>query len=242
MTERNRVIFLALLALTGPAGGPHAAGYQRRTAGWWPRRGVDVIEVEKGMVARTWTLRDPLDPAGKAENSARRLPSAAPRQFKAHLIGFRGFGNHMGNPFRGPKPVTPAVVLRLADGRKRCFVRGSFSDADERFIMELYVREMNRIRSTLDAARHEHERKITKIDGDEITVDVPLYNPIAAAFGGGHRTDRALAGLRRSLAGLGPRPLGAPRPGPSQRGRTSGQLTRRSRSNARGKRTGGAVS
>jgi hypothetical protein len=93
-----------------------------------------------------WRDGPPLAASGEADGSARRLPSGAARRFKAHLIGFRGFGNPMGNPFRGPKPVTPAVVLRLADGRKRCFVRGSFTDADERFIVELYVKEMSRLR------------------------------------------------------------------------------------------------
>jgi hypothetical protein len=42
------------------------------------------------------------------------------------------------------------VVLRLEDGRKRCFTRGSFSNADQKYIIKLYVKEMNRIRKTLE--------------------------------------------------------------------------------------------
>ncbi len=37
----------------------------------------------------------------------------------------------------------------------------------------------------LEVVRHSHDRTIVKIDGDRITVDVPLYNPIAEAYGGG---------------------------------------------------------
>ncbi len=76
----------------------------------------------------------------------------APRQFEAHLIGFRGIGNTMTSKWGGRDggPREPAVVLRLADGRKRCFVSGSFSEADKQFIMDLYVKEMDRIKAGLD--------------------------------------------------------------------------------------------
>jgi len=40
------------------AGGPHSRGYQRRVVNWWPRRGVDIIEVQDAMPLRTWTLRE----------------------------------------------------------------------------------------------------------------------------------------------------------------------------------------
>ena len=112
--------------------------YERRTVKWWPRKGVDIIEVQEGMPLRTWTWRE-------------KQPGLPP-SFKAHLIAFRGIGNTMSSKFRGGDgaPIEPAVVLRLADGRKRCFLRGSFSAADKKFIMDLYVREMNRITAGLD--------------------------------------------------------------------------------------------
>jgi len=96
------------------------------------------------VVVETW----PVSPPG------RRQPHDAPRRFKAHLIGFRGIGNTMSDKFRGDGgPLEPAVVLRLPDGRKRCFPRGSFSLADKKFIMDLYVKEMERIKATLDKTR-----------------------------------------------------------------------------------------
>ncbi|MHC4201046.1 MAG: DUF6055 domain-containing protein, partial [Planctomycetota bacterium] len=114
-----------------------ATAYERRTVSWWPRRGVDVIGIERGMPLREWAWRE--------EQPGR------PASFEAHLIAFRGMGNTMSSKFRGDGgPIEPAVVLRLADGRKRCFLRGSFCEADKKFIMELYVKAMDRIEAGLD--------------------------------------------------------------------------------------------
>jgi len=33
-------------------GGASAEGYKRRVVNWWPRRGVDIIEIEEGMPPR----------------------------------------------------------------------------------------------------------------------------------------------------------------------------------------------
>lgn len=118
-------------------GSGEATAYERREVAWWPRKGVDVIEVKRGMIEREWTWRE-------------KRPGL-PATFKAHLIAFRGMGNTMSSKFGGDGgPIEPGVVLRLADGRKRCFPRGSFSDADKQFIMDLYVREMDRIKAGLD--------------------------------------------------------------------------------------------
>lgn len=119
------------------AGSSEATAYDRRTVEWWPRKGVDIIEVKEGMIEREWTRRE-------------KRPGL-PATFKAHLIAFRGMGNTMSSKYRGEGgPIEPAVVLRLADGRKRCFPKGSFAAADKQFIMDLYVREMARIKAGLD--------------------------------------------------------------------------------------------
>ena len=50
-------------------------------------------------------------------------------KLSAHLIGFRGVGaKHNAQSRKQPGP--PAVVLRLPDGSKRAYTRGSLSDAD----------------------------------------------------------------------------------------------------------------
>jgi len=132
-------------------------GYRRRVVQWWPRKGVDSIAVHQAMPLRTWTLRArTLDPSvcGKhlrtgVEELTRRVCSTREMQFKAHLVGFRGIGNRYGDPFGPEAFFCPAVVLRLADGTKRCFTRGTFVEADEKFILGLYLKEMQRVRATL---------------------------------------------------------------------------------------------
>ena len=101
--------------------------------------GVDYI-AEPKTEPRTWTIR-PESMNAKDPKTAKWWPIAlrGKKQFKAHLLGFRGLGA-INDPW-GPdleKPFAPAVVLRLPDGRKRCFTRGSFSDADELYITKLY--------------------------------------------------------------------------------------------------------
>lgn len=115
-----------------PGGTPRE--YARREVKFWPRKGVDFIGIEQGMPFRTWTL-------------------AAGGSLEAHLIGFRGIGYTIAE---GPfvKVQEPAVVLRLGDGRKRMFPRGSFSQADRDFIVEHFRAEMKRIRARSEKAVH----------------------------------------------------------------------------------------
>ncbi len=144
-------------------GGAHATGYRRRVVHWWPRRGVDFIPLESGMIERTWALRDrkmdpkvcTIHPRVGVEELTRRLRSWRPRRFKAHLIGFRGIGNRYGDAFGPERYFCPAVVLRLPDGTKRCFTRGSFVEEDERWILDLYLREMKRLRVGLSKVGYE---------------------------------------------------------------------------------------
>jgi hypothetical protein len=138
-------------------GGDHADGYQRRVVNWWPRKGVDVIEVNDAMGLRTWTLRDrKMDPGAVGEHLILGIETLTRRlswkwkqigKFKARLIGFRGIGNRYGNPFEPEKFHCPAVVLLLENGTRRCFTRGTFVEADEQFILALYLKEMARLRA-----------------------------------------------------------------------------------------------
>ena len=118
-------------------------GYQLRVVEWWPKKGVDLIEEPKGN-PRTWTIRQT-----KPEEKMKWWPRAlrGKTQFKAHLLGFRGIAAAQ-NPWDDDvtKPYAPAAVLRLPDGRKRCFVRGSFSDEDEKYLVDLYEKQMKVLR------------------------------------------------------------------------------------------------
>jgi len=131
-------------------GGPDATGYKKRTVQWWPKRGVDVVDVPKGAVYRTWTLDTEKDGLLGEFRFRRKWGTKQPKQFKAHLLGFRGIANDIGSQlWGGPPRIAPAAVLRLEDGSKRCFTRDSFCKADEDFLMDLFLKEMKRIQGTL---------------------------------------------------------------------------------------------
>lgn len=138
------------------AGTDDPLAYERREVDWWPRKGVDIIEIREGMPEREWTFRRAAVDTQTGEligpSDAALLAWGRPRTFKAHLIGFRGIGNTMTSKWgdRDGGPREPAVVLRLDDGRKRAFPSGSFSAADKHYIMDLYVKEMDRIKAGLN--------------------------------------------------------------------------------------------
>jgi len=152
------------------AGGPRAAGYRRRVVDWWPRKGVDIIEVKDAMIQRTWTLREKkLDPEalGKhlvlgVETLTKRTRYGIPRRFTARLVGFRGIGNRYGNPFEPGGFYCPAVVLLMNNGDKRCFARGTFVEADEKFILELYLREIEKLRKSLSGEEYPVDKGLDK--------------------------------------------------------------------------------
>ena len=143
---------------------PAASGQPgRRVVRWWPKRGVDMVDVPQGVPLRTWTMRTAEDEPLVAMGYLSKWWDATlmgKKQFKAHLLGFRGVGSELGNPFQPAalkrafgthgKGLCPAVVLRLEDGRKRCFTAGSFSNDDQEYILKLYVQEMRRVHQTLD--------------------------------------------------------------------------------------------
>jgi len=147
-------------------------GYQLRVVDWWPKKGVDLIEAPKGE-PRTWTIRE-----AKSEQGMKWWPRTlrGKKQFKAHLLGFRGIGAAQ-NPWGEDvtKPLAPAVVLRLPDGRKRCFGRGSFSDEDEKYITDLYEEEMKVLRD--NTFEEGFERIEASHDMSEELSDNPLYTP-----------------------------------------------------------------
>jgi len=143
---------------------PDAGGQPgRRVVQWWPKRGVDLVDVPEGVPLRTWTIRtveeEPLVELGYFRKWWDETLEGK-KQFKAHLLGFRGVGSNLGDPFVHPgikravgtngRGWCPAVVLRLEDGRKRCFTAGSLSNEDQEYILALYVKEMKRIHATLE--------------------------------------------------------------------------------------------
>jgi len=141
-------------------GGPNAVGYNKRVVTWWPKKGVDIVDIPKGVPLRTWTIRTPeMEPLVEAGVFAKWWPEdlRGKKQFKAYLLGFRGIGSAYDIPFWDEgriraqgRGICPGVILRLEDGRKRCFTKGSFSDADQKYIVDLYEKEMAKVRKTLE--------------------------------------------------------------------------------------------
>ena len=137
------------------AQGGAASGYHRRTVQWWPKQGVDVVQIPEGVPLRTWTI-NPASLTSPDPKQRKWWPRTlrGVKQFNAHLIGFRGLGMGIGNPWKrkdetsAPDYYCPAAVLRLEDGRKRCFTSGSFVEADERYLCDLYEKEMKRLRDS----------------------------------------------------------------------------------------------
>jgi hypothetical protein len=139
-----------------PGGAPQE--YRRRVVQWWPRRGVDIIAVDEGMPQREWTFQRYAvdgrtgDVTGPSDGEL--LAWGMPRTFRAHLIGFDGIGNDLGDPYAGEDFFEPSVILRMADGSKRSFQSKTFCQADREFILDVYVKEMKRITGTLDQTEY----------------------------------------------------------------------------------------
>lgn len=119
----------------------------------WKRPGIDTIEIIDGEFLSGLDGKRGRIVAERMSTPrvGPRREWSAPAQFEAHLIGFRGMGNTVTSKFGGDGgPREPGVVLRLPDGRKRFFQCGSFAEADKKYIMDLYVKEMMRIKAGLD--------------------------------------------------------------------------------------------
>lgn len=119
--------------------------YHARKVDWWPRRGVDVVPLEDipGAPLRTWTT--------KTDISANFHVETLPRgRFEAYLVGFRGVGDPYPMDPKDPDSFhCPAVVLRLADGRKRIFLGEYFGPEDRQYIIQTYLKDRRRIDTTL---------------------------------------------------------------------------------------------
>ena len=136
------------------AGGPDAAGYQRRTVKWWPRKGQDIIDIPKGAPLRTWTRnkgqKDKEALAGLAQNWTQSDSDT----FKAHLVGLRGFAVPTPNPTWGDEVMVPAAVLRLEDGRQKAMVHYKplslmLSAEDHKFLFETWKKAWPKLEAAI---------------------------------------------------------------------------------------------
>ncbi len=152
--------------------------YHKRKVDWWPQRGVDVLPLQDipGAPSRTWTT--------KTDIPANYYMETLPRgQFKAHLVGFRGVGDKYPMDPKDPDSFhCPAVVLRLADGRKRIFLGKYFTPEDRQHIIKIYVKECERVAKTLLQEEYHPSPEVAGFpEGEE-----HLYKPGRVRFDSQH--------------------------------------------------------
>jgi len=136
-------------------GGPDAAGYRRRTVHWWPRKGQDIVDVPKGAPLRVWTRNKGQDDKEALAGICRSWTASDAPTFKAHLIGFKSFGNSTAHPDpRINQALIPAAVLRMENGEQRAvhnawWISGMVSAQDHEFIQKTWEKAYPRLYATV---------------------------------------------------------------------------------------------
>ncbi len=133
-------------------GGPNATGYKRRTVQWWPRKGQDIVDIPKGVPLRTWTRNKGQKDKEALAGLCRNWTTSDGQTFKAHLIGFRGFGIETPDP-RFNYKLTPAAELRMENGERRAVLayppyHMMVSQEDRDFIHGIWRKEWKKIQAT----------------------------------------------------------------------------------------------
>ncbi|MDP6522576.1 MAG: DUF6055 domain-containing protein [Kiritimatiellia bacterium] len=141
-------------------GGPDAVGYRRRTVHWWPRKGQDIVDIPEGVPLRTWTRNKGQDDPEALIGVARNWTTSDGDTFKAHLIGFRGFGIETPDP-RFNYVLAPAAILRMENGERRgVLVYPPFSmmlsKEDHEFIYRIWQKEWKKIMATQSPEEYVH--------------------------------------------------------------------------------------
>jgi len=215
MTKRNCLVCLTLFLLAGAAaaadydyykylrypkkllpgigrntvaqeGGPDAVGYKRRTVQWWPRKGHDIVDIPKGAPLRTWTRnkgqKDPEALAGVCRNWTR----SDNETFKAHLIGFRGFGVPTIDP-RHNFVLAPAAVLRMENGERRAVLayrpyHMMVSDEDHAFIYKIWEKAWPGIQASVSGEKYGPETRRTPTkDKKHLVLETDHYRFVSDA-------------------------------------------------------------
>jgi len=139
-------------------GGPDAVGYKRRTVQWWPRKGHDIVDIPEGVPLRTWTRNKGQSDKEALGGLCRNWTPTDSETFKAHLIGFRGFGIETPDPRFGYK-LTPAAVLRMENGERRAVLayppyHMMVSEKDRDFIHGIWRKEWKKIQATVSPEKY----------------------------------------------------------------------------------------
>ncbi len=96
-----------------------AAGYNRRTVQWWPRKGQDVVDIPEGAPLRTWTRNKGQQDGEALAGLGQSWNTTDPETFEAHLVALRSFGTSTVDSSDPWDAFVPMAVLRMANGEQR---------------------------------------------------------------------------------------------------------------------------
>jgi hypothetical protein len=165
-------------------GGPDATGYQRRTVQWWPRQGQDIVDVPEGVPLRTWTRNKGQTDKEALAGASRNWTTSDDETFKAHLIGFRGFGIETPDPrFNGYK-LTPAAVLRMENGERRAVMvyppfHSMVSPEDHAFIHKIWQQAWKKLQAT--QSKDEYVSSTYRVKPDSLVIETDHYTWVSDA-------------------------------------------------------------
>jgi hypothetical protein len=165
-------------------GGPNAAGYQRRTVQWWPRQGQDIVDIPAGTLLRTWTRNKGQTDREAMAGACRNWTTSDGETFKAHLIGFRGFGIETPDPrFNGYK-LAPAAVLRMENGERRAVMvyppfHSMVSKEDHAFIHKIWQAEWKKVQAT--QSQDEYVSSTYRVKPDSLVIETDHYTWVSDA-------------------------------------------------------------
>jgi len=165
------------------AGGPDAVGYKRRTVQWWPRKGHDIVDIPKGVPLRTWTRNKGRKDKEALAGLCRNWTTSDSDTFKAHLIGFRGFGIETPDP-RFNYKLTPAAVLRMENGERRAVLayppyHMMVSREDRDFIHGIWRKEWKKIQAT--QSQDEYVSNSYRRRPDSLVLETEHFTFVSAA-------------------------------------------------------------
>jgi len=164
-------------------GGPHAVGYKRRTVHWWLRKGQDIVDVPKGAPLRVWTRNKGQDDPEALAGVCRNWTASEPETFKAHLIGFRGFGIETPDPRFDDYRLTPAAVLRMENGERRAVLAYPpfsmmVSQEDHDFIHGIWREEWKKLQAA--QSQDEYETNPYRRKPDSLVLETKHFTFVSA--------------------------------------------------------------
>jgi len=158
-------------------GGPDATGYRRRTVQWWPRKGQDIVDIPEGVPLRTWTRNKGQKDKEALAGVCRNWTTSDSDTFKAHLIGFRGFGVETPDP-QFNYSLTPAAVLRMENGERRAVLayppfHMMVSQEDHDFIFRIWQKEWKKIQAA--QSQEEYVSSTYRVKPDSLILETKHF-------------------------------------------------------------------